>query len=114
MKPFFKNPDAKDDPKPAPKSKATPKPQPGTDTPAANENDDSKPAASPAIKPIVPDDKDLDFTVKDNVEICLIKYRNQLSASRRNYDLDKNIYVLNLMLEAQKKAEATDEDDAKK
>ena len=40
--------------------------------------------------------------MKENVEICLIKYRNQLSASRRNYDLDQNIMVLNLMLEAQK------------
>jgi hypothetical protein len=35
------------------------------------------------LKTII-EDKDRDFTLKDNVEICLIKYRNQLASSRRN------------------------------
>lgn len=51
---------------------------------------------------IVEEDKDIDHSVPANVERLLIKYRNHLSQSRRNYDLAYNIQVLLLMLEAQK------------
>jgi len=47
------------------------------------------------------DDRDMDYTKQDNVDIILNKYKNQ-QISRRNFDPEFQIVVLNLMLEAQK------------
>lgn len=47
------------------------------------------------------DDKDLDYSKQDNVDMVLNKYKNQ-QISRRNFDPDFQIVVLELMLEAQK------------
>lgn len=93
MKPFFKKPD---EPKKA-EEKDEPKKKPQvtkkTDEPKKDEPQTEQ------LKTII-EDKDRDFTLKENVEICLIKYRNQLASSRRN--LSQNIEVLHLMMAAQK------------
>ena len=45
------------------------------------------------------DDRDMDYTKQDNVDIILNKYKNQ-QISRRNFDPEFQIVVLDLMLEA--------------
>lgn len=46
------------------------------------------------------DDRELDYSKLDNVEIILNKYKNQ-QISRRNFDPELQITVLNLILVAQ-------------
>ena len=45
------------------------------------------------------DDRDLDYSKLDNVELVLNKYKNQ-QISRRNFDPELQIIVLNLILVA--------------
>jgi hypothetical protein len=46
------------------------------------------------------DDRDLDFTKQENVDTILNKYKNQ-QISRRNFDPEFQLVVLQLMLKAQ-------------
>ena len=48
---------------------------------------DAKTGDKKEVEKQIVDDQDLDFTVVANVDMLIIKYRNQLSISRRNYDL---------------------------
>ena len=45
----------------------------------------------------VENDKDLDYTKLDNVEMTLNKFKNQ-QTSRKNFDIEMHILVFNLML----------------
>jgi len=49
----------------------------------------------------IEDDKDLDFTKQENIDKILTKYRNQ-QTSRKNFDINQHIEVLNIMFSAQK------------
>lgn len=47
----------------------------------------------------IEDDKDLDFTKQENVDKILTKYRNQ-QTSRKNFDINQHIEVLDIMFVA--------------
>ena len=89
MKPFFVDPNKKKkEEEPETKKKDTK--TKGGDQP----NPDAKATEEKPEEIGIVDDAALDFTVKDNVERILVKYRKQLSVSRRNYDPVYNISVL--------------------
>jgi len=49
---------------------------------------------------VLEDDKDLDFTKLDNVELIITKYKNQ-QTSRKNFDIDLHIDIYNKILVCQ-------------